>query len=162
MLFLRPGQWWFGGRADGVLRVATVLGSCVAVTLWHARLRCGGMCHFVLPRREAPASKLDGRYGDEALALMDRAMARHGTNPSDYETGLFGAANMFFDNPKVTIDVGACNAAEARSLLAQRGMVARHESLLGNECRHLSLDMADGRILLRAGNASGHILEPRP
>jgi chemotaxis protein CheD len=161
VLTLQPGQWWFGGRRGNVHRVATLLGSCVAVTLWHPRLRCGGMCHFVLPRRKAHAARLNARYGDEALELMEHSARRQGAKLADYQAGLFGAANMFPDNPKVTLDVGAVNAEQARALLAARGMVAIWEELLGSEYRYLSLDLANGRIWLRAGNAAGRVLEGR-
>ncbi len=160
VLFLRSGQYWFGGRADGVARVATVLGSCVAVTLWHAHLRCGGMCHFVLPRREPAGGGLDARYGDEAFELLARAAARHGTHLGEYEVGLFGGAHMFPQEPNATIDIGAHNTAEARGLLARHRIVAQHEALLGYQSRHLSLDLTGGRITLRTGSAAGRILEP--
>ena len=32
VLFLRPAQLWFGSSIDGVRRICTVLGSCVALT----------------------------------------------------------------------------------------------------------------------------------
>ena len=35
-LFLMPGQWYFGGKAS---ELRTLLGSCVAVTLWHPAKR---------------------------------------------------------------------------------------------------------------------------
>ena len=67
-LFLMPGQWYFGGKAS---ELRTLLGSCVAVTLWHPKKRWGGMCHFLLPeRRRTPSTVLDARYGDEAVDLL--------------------------------------------------------------------------------------------
>ena len=41
-IFLQPGELWFG---DEQTRIRTILGSCVAVTLWHPGRRIGGMCH---------------------------------------------------------------------------------------------------------------------
>ena len=47
-IFIRPGEFYFG---DGNTRIRTILGSCVAVTLWHPERHIGGMCHYMLPRR---------------------------------------------------------------------------------------------------------------
>ena len=51
-LSLMPGELWSG---RGAASVRTLLGSCVALTLWHPRLRVGGMCHYLLPRRQRKA-----------------------------------------------------------------------------------------------------------
>lgn len=161
VLFLRPAQLWFGSSIDGVRRICTVLGSCVALTLWHRQLRYGGMCHFVLPRREARHTQLDGRFGDEAIELMVQATARVGTALSDYEAGLFGGANMFASNAKVTLDVGAQNALLARHLLQHYGIVPRHTELLGTEHRHISLNLSNGAIVMRTGASVQRIPEER-
>ncbi len=47
-VFLQPGELYFG---DGRTRVRTLLGSCVAIAVWHPRLRIGGLCHYMLPSR---------------------------------------------------------------------------------------------------------------
>ena len=75
-IFLQPGEWYFGGRDT---RIRTLLGSCIAITLWHPRLQVGGMCHFLLPSRSSlhpPATPLDGRYGDEAVAALVHEVRR--------------------------------------------------------------------------------------
>src|SRR5439155_18563598 len=41
-IFLQPGEWYFG---DADTRIRTLLGSCVAITMWHPRRCLGGMCH---------------------------------------------------------------------------------------------------------------------
>ena len=50
-VFLHPGECYFGG---GPTRIATLLGSCVSITVWHPRLLVGGMCHYMLPSRQRP------------------------------------------------------------------------------------------------------------
>ena len=87
-VFLYPGDYHFD-RKGSCLR--TLLGSCVAITLWHPRLRIGGMCHFLLPGRlRTPSMPFDGKYADEALALLAEEMAAAG--PQDelcaYRSGI--------------------------------------------------------------------------
>jgi chemotaxis protein CheD len=67
-VFLHPGEFYFGG---GPTRIATLLGSCVSITVWHPRLLVGGMCHYMLPNRQRPPqAALCGRYGDEAMEWL--------------------------------------------------------------------------------------------
>jgi hypothetical protein len=75
-VILMPGQMSFS-TANAQLR--TLLGSCVAITVWHPGRRIGGMCHFLLPQRQRKQRRaaLDGKYGDEAVAAMVEAAA-HG------------------------------------------------------------------------------------
>src|SRR5262245_20243998 len=48
-IFLQAGEFYFGGEKT---RIRTLLGSCVAITVWHPKLRIGGMSHYMLPRSE--------------------------------------------------------------------------------------------------------------
>ena len=45
---LMPGDFVFG---NSELKLKTLLGSCVAITLWHPDKKIGGMCHYMLPGR---------------------------------------------------------------------------------------------------------------
>ena len=45
VISLLPGELYFGQRH----LLKTLLGSCVAITLWHPQRQLGGMCHFLLP-----------------------------------------------------------------------------------------------------------------
>jgi len=95
--FLNPGDFYFG---DSNCQIHTVLGSCVAITLWHPILHIGGMCHFILPGRRMSdrvrhgVEELNGRYADEAIILFEEAMLKYGTNLSEYEAKIFGGSSM--------------------------------------------------------------------
>lgn len=93
-IFLKPGEFHFGHRDT---RIRTLLGSCVAITLWHPQLLIGGMCHYLLPNPGAGRSldKLDGRYADQAVQLFMRELTRTGTRPEQYQVKLFGGGNQF-------------------------------------------------------------------
>ena len=71
----------------------TLLGSCIAITIWHPGRRIGGMCHFLLPSRaRRPGDALDGRYGDEAMEAMMDLLKLTQTKPSEYAAGLAAVA----------------------------------------------------------------------
>ena len=85
----RPGSWWSGWRtfaavvADDML-VTVGLGSCVAILLYDAEARVGGMAHILLP---SPAlSRTDGnpaKFPQIGCAAAARADGRRWRQPSD-------------------------------------------------------------------------------
>lgn len=149
---LMAGQWWFGRDARSI---STLLGSCVAVSLWHPRLRAGGMCHFVLPRRDRRIHlALDGRYGEEAIELLVGAVRAWGLRPREFDARLWGGADMFGAQLRQGTDIGARNAAHGRWLLKQHGFELRQLDVAGLMHRHIELILQDGTVHVRYGPSS--------
>jgi len=145
-LRLGIGEVRFAGAET---RLSTVLGSCVALTVWHPQRRIGGMCHFMLPTRPGePQGELNGCYADEALALMLRMMRAARTAPQDYEAKLFGGGNMFPDLIKGP-GVSAANAAAARDLVRAHGLRLAGSHLGGLGHRTVRFDIWSGEVWLR-------------
>lgn len=144
-IFLQPGEWYF---ADQDTRLRTLLGSCVAITLWHPKRRLGGMCHFLLPSRvTGPSHDLDGRYGDEAVLWLLQEATRHGTPPTEYVVKVFGGGQMFAQAQKASgSDVGTRNVACALELLQRSGLsiAAQHVRDLGH--RNIIFDVWSGDV----------------
>ena len=150
-IYLKPGDFHFGAAP---LRLTTLLGSCVTVTLWHPRRHLGGMCHIQLPRRpvRAAGAALDGHYAEDAFTLFDQALERHGTLPNEYVAKLFGGGNMFPGSGASSIDVGNKNLAAARLQLAGRGIKPTTEHVGGAGHRKLIFDLASGDVWLAFSN----------
>lgn len=150
-VFLQPGELYFG---DGRTRVRTLLGSCVAIAVWHPRLRIGGLCHYMLPSRAIGGRwrgrdhghALDGRYGDEAMLLFLRHMEAAGTHPQQYEAKLFGGGRMF---DGAVVDIPYKNVVIARELVARHGLRLRAEHLGGSGHRNLQFEIWSGNAYLR-------------
>ena len=147
-VFLQPGEVFLG---DQDYRIRTLLGSCVSITLWHARRRVGAMSHFLLARRGTPRDRdLDGRYGDEALEIMLRELARAQIEPRQCEAKIFGGGNMFPDQRRThAIEVGRRNGGFARELLSVAGIPLVSESLYGVGHRQIIFDVASGHVWSR-------------
>ncbi|MDP4027745.1 MAG: chemotaxis protein CheD [Gallionella sp.] len=147
-IFLQPGEVYFGDRDT---RIRTLLGSCVAITMWHPTQLVGGMCHYMLPKH--PAGKRgtpDGRYGDEALELMLREIRKTGTCPSEYQVKLFGGGHMFSARQKVSDDhVGAKNVEMARILMKLHGFTSFAEHLGGVGHRNIFFNIWNGHVWVR-------------
>lgn len=158
-IFLQPGEFYFG---DEGTRLRTLLGSCVAITLWHPRRLIGGMCHYMLPGRGGRRhATLDGRYADEAIALFLREISAAKTHPAEYEVKLFGGGNMFpvrkverrsptsamrRKNPP---SISLTNVDIGRRLIAQHGFKIKAEDAGGNGQRHVIFDVWSGHVWIR-------------
>lgn len=148
---LHPGDFYFTQAGDRHTAVRTLLGSCVAITLWHPTRRVGGMCHYVVPRRGRAerARGLDGRYAEEAVRMFIEAVHRHGTRPAEYEVGLFGGGSQFPSQRGRTFDVPGQNVEAGRILLRLAGFRVGAEHVGGTGPRVVELDLTTGTIRLR-------------
>lgn len=141
---IHPGEWYFGTEYE---RLHTVLGSCVALTAWHPRLRVGGLCHYLLAK--APEQKLSGRdcrYAGNALEQMKLAMLSF-ADPIEFELGLFGGGDMFAYNTPTSI--GTDNIQFARDWLVREKLQARRVDVGGSISRSLTLVIPTGEIQLK-------------
>ena len=147
-IFLQPGEVYFGERDT---RIRTLLGSCVAITVWHPMLLVGGMCHYMLPRhRGKKRDALDGRYADEAIELMLREIKRSGTWPHEYQVKMFGGGHMFSEHQTVKEDhIGAQNVEIARKLIKQHGFTSCAEHLGGAGHRNILFDIWSGHVWMK-------------
>lgn len=146
---LMPGQMHFGGQAANV---RTLLGSCVAITLWHPQRRIGGMCHFLLPQRPRRAGDpLDGRYGDEALYAMVHRLRAHGTDPAEYHAHLYGGADTMPEGGTLKFNVGERNIEQGWQLIDQYGFQLQGVDVGEDIPRTVTLQLASGEVEMRRG-----------
>ncbi|MEV4510068.1 chemotaxis protein CheD [Dactylosporangium sp. NPDC049525] len=149
-VFLNPGDFHFAAAGT---RIRTVLGSCVAITLWHPRLRVGGMCHYLLAHRPAPTADLpglSGRYADEAVQLFLGEMDRNGTRPTEYEAKMFGGGDQFpGSSPGPAPHVPKDNIAIGMRLLRRHGFHLTAKHLGGTGSRQLVFDLDTGDVWLQ-------------
>lgn len=146
---LMPGQLYFGARARSV---RTLVGSCVAITLWHPVRRLGGMCHYLLPSRRANGQgDLDGRYGDEAVAMMVKALQRANTDPQDYQAHLYGGADTMPDQAEAKLGIGERNIEQGWTLIDRWGFQLIGVDVGETVPRQIHLDIASGDVQMRRG-----------
>ncbi len=147
-IHLGPGEFYFGAAPT---RIRTLLGSCVAITLWHPAQRLGGMCHYMLPSRRTSAGRLDGRYADEAMQLFLLEAARRNTRAQDYQVKLFGGGNMFPDSPKTAagISVADSNVSAAHMLVQRHRLQLSAQDLGRSGHRQVVFDICSGHVWVR-------------
>lgn len=144
---LFPGDFCF---ESGHVRLRTLLGSCVAITVWHPARQHGGMCHFMFPGAGAHAS--DSRYARDAMAMFCRALKDEGTRPQDYQVKLFGGGMTpvpCHEAVRPSLSAGCRNVAEARSMLRERGFHIYAEDVGGAGYRKVLFDLWSGDTWLK-------------
>jgi chemotaxis protein CheD len=149
-LDLLAGQLYFGHEAA---LARTLLGSCVAITLWHRRRRVGGMCHYLLPERCHPAAgPLDGRFGNEAVEILVRALLQADTHPADYEAHLYGGADTLSVRTGVRLNIGQRNIEQGWTLIEHYGFQLVGVDVGDHVPRHVSLNLRTGEVNMRRGH----------
>lgn len=150
-IFLQPGDFYFGEERT---RITTLLGSCVAITVWHPMLHIGGMCHFLLPTCAAPTTgnELDGRYADQAMQMFQREIRQSRTQSQEYQLKIFGGGTMLKRDKVVeTLSVPVRNIQAARTLAESNNFYVSCEDLGGSQHRYVMLDLWSGDVWVRRG-----------
>ena len=143
-IYLHPGQMCFCDRPS---RVETVLGSCVAVTMWNPRLCIGCICHAVLPRNRGSGDD-PLKYVDSSIQSMLQVLDRNASRRHDLEVKVFGGASMRrpVANHK---SVGSQNVDVALALLRDEGFALRTSDTGGTSGRKLLFYSATGEVYVK-------------
>lgn len=96
IITLKPAEMFISERPT---IVRTVLGSCVAVTMFDAQHRVAAICHALLPEADTLSNPEDDKpnsykYVNSVIPLMLKKLQTYGVNPQDLEVKLFGGADM--------------------------------------------------------------------
>lgn len=153
-IYLQPGEFYFG---SGEKRVRTVLGSCVAITMWHPKLKIGGICHYLLPLKpivpiqNSFARQLDGKYADGAIEMFMSELRKSGTKPSEYVVKLFGGGSAILAarKPSVFKSVSLKNIEIGRSLVKENGFKIHGEDLGGYMHRVIVFELWSGNVWIK-------------
>lgn len=135
------------GRADDTL-VTVGLGSCIAIMLYDAEAKVGGMAHVLLP---TPAlSRKDSnpaKFPQTAVPRLIELMVADGAKPQRITARLAGGASMFSAlAPPGTIQMGERNLVAARQVLNSHGVPLLAEAVGGDFGRTVRLRVCDGRV----------------
>lgn len=144
-IYLKPGEVLV--TRTPVL-VSTVLGSCVAVTIFSEARSFGAICHAMLPENTGRESDL--RYVDTALQHIYEKILKYGVG-SDLEVKLFGGAQVLkvgdYNSAKLTI--GEQNVLKAEALLKYFGLNISARDTGGMQGRKLFFCTRSGTVYLR-------------
>lgn len=160
---LNPGEFCFGSWH---YRIRTLLGSCVALILWHPEKKIGGMSHVILPEKRLYQSKdegLVGKFADESFELFKKSARLYKTDISEYIAKLFGGAHMLTDKAQKDFyvsdeekailegiqerfNIGKKNSTFIKQMLADSSIPVISEDLGGNRHRKVFFTVWDGEV----------------
>ncbi len=153
-VFLLPGEYHVSRRE---CEIATLLGSCVAVTLSHVDKPCGAMNHFLLS--QANNSEMDkGRYGDTSTKTIIWLMQKIDPDITNFRAGIYGGAAVISHLTSSPGEIGTRNIEMARSVLKAAGIKIIDENVGGKLGKRIYFDTANGKVrvkdIVKSGEAA--------
>ena len=152
-VYLQPGEAHFA-KEPTIIR--TILGSCVGVSFWSARLGAGALCHALLPHYPREFSSTSSppagrRYVDFAIRDLAREFDRLGALRSEVQVKVFGGADVLPVNASGPLrpTVGRQNCDAALEVLRSEGFQIIASSLGGTSGRSIRFDTGTGEVRLR-------------
>ncbi|MDR1870534.1 MAG: response regulator [Deltaproteobacteria bacterium] len=124
-VFILPGEYFISKQPT---LISTLLGSCVAVCLFHPAHKFGGMNHYMLPT--SPNKERSGKYGDYAIAVLLQFMERTLGNLNGLQAIISGGAKVI-DSISSGPQIGQRNIEIAREILRKKGVPIIKENVGG-------------------------------
>jgi len=142
------------GLAGDVL-VTYGLGSCVAIILYDATVKVGGMAHILLP---TPALAKPGastrKFPETAVPALLEAMGEVGASTRRVTAKLVGGAAMFTSLvPAGTIQMGERNVIASRKALNAHNIPVMAEAIGGTFGRSVRFDVESGVVSISSVKA---------
>jgi chemotaxis protein CheD len=150
-IYLAPGEMVLA-REPSIL--TTILGSCIGVTFWCARLGVGALCHSVLPscphlRAGTFSDSVGYRYVDFCIHSLAEQFDRLGALRTEVEVKVFGGADVnFVDHAAARPTVGRLNSEAAIQVLAEEGYVVLASSVGSTFGRKIRFNTGNGEVQL--------------
>ncbi|HEX9078608.1 MAG TPA: chemotaxis protein CheD [Desulfuromonadaceae bacterium] len=155
--FLYPGTLF--AAPEGHL-VSTVLGSCVAVCLWDAVARMGGLNHYMLPLWNGEGLATP-KYGNIAMEKLFSRMLAMGCRQENLVAKVFGGANVMGTGNEVFM-IGDRNVMLAYQMLEDYGIPVAASDVGGRVGRKIVMHTATGIVLVGKGRRlAGRRRSPR-
>ena len=149
--FLKPGEMLI---SEGPMVVSTLLGSCVAVTMFSPRWRLGAICHALLPNRPKELSDRQlrceaGKYVEYAVLRMLEGLMARGVAKSEIQAKLFGGSDMFDTREGGNQSVGQQNIEMALRMLEGESVRLVKQDLGGRRGRKIIFHTHTGEVFLK-------------
>ena len=153
--YLKPGEVLVSRNP---VLVTTVLGSCVAVTMFSPGQGVGAICHAMLAGNAGQAQDL--LYVDTAIRYIYAKMVKYGAI-DDMVVKLFGGAQVLdaanYSSTRLT--VGEQNVARAEEVFKSLGLTVAKSDIGGVRGRKLFFSIKNGDVFLRKMGARCDLID---
>jgi chemotaxis protein CheD len=146
-------------RAGAVL-FSLGLGSCVALTLYDATARIGGLAHVMLPAcADARAGVTPGRFASTAVGALIERIVESGGRADRITAKIAGGAAMFASVlPDGGRQLGRRNIAAVRAELVSAAIPLAGEDVGGEHGRSVFFHTSDGSLRVRSASLADVVL----
>lgn len=137
-------------RLDGEL-ITYALGSCIGICFYDPVIRLGALLHVMLPYAEGGSTGNVYKYADTGIEEAIRKLNAFGGVSGRITAKIAGGAKMF-DLPETSAigNIGKRNREAVKSLLMGFGVRLLGEDTGSNYARTMSMDVANGRVKIKA------------
>ena len=145
--------------ADGLITTVG-LGSCVAIMLYDAVARVGGLAHVLLPSESMSRDRSNpAKFPATVVPLVLTEMQKLGAIPGRIRAKIVGGASMFGNlSASGGINIGERNVAAVRDVLAKRKIQIVGEDTGSDHGRSVYFYLADGRVEVRSVRKGARVL----
>lgn len=147
------GDCFVSNDPESIL-ITYALGSCIAVVIHDPVSRVGGLLHYMLPESSLAIEKARERpymFADTGIPLLFQHAYQMGAVKSRLEVAAFGGAQVMDANG--TFNIGKRNHLALRKIFWKAGVLAHNEDVGGTVSRTVKLEIGNGQIVLRRGQA---------
>ena len=155
VVYVSPGDLIVAERPS---MLVTVLGSCVAATMFHRRLGLAAMCHGLLPNGGREREGDPFRYVTSAVRHMADRFRSAGARPNEIEVKLFGGADVLEVSDMAVCSgatVGARNTEAALRALESEGLRVIASDMRGRRGRKIFFNTETGEVFLKRLSTGG-------
>jgi chemotaxis protein CheD len=147
---LQPGEFYF---SKGKIKINTLRGCCVAITLWHPDKHLGGMYHYMLPYSRTSNRLEIGFFANGDILMFLKVIKKHQTLPHEYQVKLFGGSNMLhqLNSDHQYLNVAKKNIAAGLKLHKKHGFNVQNMDFEGSVHRQVYLELLNGDVWVKYG-----------
>ncbi len=142
-VFLKPGELYIG-KEPAV--ISTILGSCLSITMFNARLGVGGICHALFPNDFKRKKGKEFHYVDGSISYMLNEFEKIGITRNEIEVKVFGGASINITQRKT---VGQANIEAALNIIRGSNLRMLTYDFGGTLGRKIIFYTHTGRVLLK-------------
>lgn len=151
-VFLLPGEYCITKKPT---LISTLLGSCVAVSLFNKKLKFGGLNHFMLPKMPDQAAT-STKYGDYSTEMLIKFMKKGDPYLSNIEAMMFGGGHVV-GHLSNGGDIANANIQIAREVLKKHDIKIIKDDTGGNNGRKIYYQSWDNQIKIKKIQKSQYV-----